>query len=208
MPTLLRTLLTTGATALLLVAGAAVPSARADEPAAQLSITLTNSEKTVKAGDEVTYTGRVKNLGASEAAVRIVLETPGYVELGTADGATIDENTATWTPTIAPGTETTFTIPAKVGKIPSTERRVTTLASVYAGEGTTPIVRTADAGFIDGVTDTPGGKEAPADAGKNAPVALPWIVVGVVVLVLLAGAAALLLIVRGRRRRRRRGGSV
>lgn len=97
------------------------------------------------------------------------------------------------------------TIPATVGKIPSTERRVTTLASVYAGESKTPIVRTANASFIDGVEDSPGSKTATADSQKSTSSAFPWIIAGVVVLLILVAGAAVLVVLRSRRRRLRRG---
>ncbi|WP_431245575.1 hypothetical protein [Leifsonia xyli] len=204
MRTLFRTLIAAGAVAgLLPIVAAPVASAHAEQPAAQLSVTLANSEKTVKAGDRITYTGHVKNLGATEAKVTVVLDAPGYVELGAASGAEVDKNTATWTPTIAPGGDSTFTIPAAVGKIPSAERRVTTLASVYVGEDKTPIVRTADASHIQGVKDTPGGTATAPHSQKSTPMALPWVVAGTVLLLLVVVAAALLLILRRRRRLRR-----
>ncbi|GAA2054445.1 DUF11 domain-containing protein [Leifsonia soli] len=206
MRTLLRTLLTIGVVAAVLAAAmTTAPSVRADEPAAQLSITLTNSERTVKAGDAVTYTGHVKNLGGTEAAVTIVLESPGYVDLGTAAGAKVEKHMASWTPSIAPGADHTFTIPATIGKIPATERRVTTLASVYAGEDKTPIVRTAAASFIDGVKDVPDNRAVSAQSERNTLVALPWVIGGAVVLLAIVAAVVLLLILRGRRKHRRRG---
>ncbi|MGJ4845267.1 hypothetical protein [Leifsonia sp. Le1] len=203
MRTISRTLLAT-AIAVALLPTAVIPTspARAEEPAAQLSVTLTNSEKTVTTGDKVTYTGHVKNLGAAEAAVTIALEAPGYLELGATTGATVDKNTATWTPTIAPGADNSFTISATIGKIPSTERRVTAVASVYVGDGKKPVVRTADASFIQGVKDTPHQKPARAAATRSAPTVLPWIIGGGILLVIIA-AAAIVLTVRNRTRPRR-----
>jgi len=204
MRTLARTLFGAGvALALITATLVATAPAHAEEAAPQLSITLTNSEKTVKPGDQVTLKGQLKNLGAAEQAVSVVLSAPSYVGFEAANGAEVDKNTATWKPTIAPGADSTFTIRATIGKIPSTERRVTTLASVYVGDNPAPIVRTANASFIEGVKDTPGGKATTTAARKAVPDALPWIVGGVVLLVAVL-AAAVLLALRTRRNRVRR----
>lgn len=178
-----------------------VPAAHADAPPAQLSVTLKNSEKTVTTGDKVTYTGKVANLGDNGADLKVVLQAPAYVKLTKAGGAKVEKNEATWTTTIAPGKTASFTAEASIGSIPRNERRVTTLASVYVGGGAAPIVRTANASFIAGVADTPGGKatHTPVASSSGSASAATWAwLVGAAVLVILVIAAVILLI-RGRR---------
>lgn len=173
-------------------------AALAVAPAAQLSVTLTSSEKTVDSGDTITYTGHVENLGTEDAAVKIVLSAPAYVELADTSGADVDKSTATWTPTIAAGEEASFSIDATIGTIPDTERRVTTLASVYQGDDPAPLVRTADARFITGVNDTPDGSSQPStqDASPGA-FQLLWILGAVIV---AATVVTAVILVRRRRR--------
>lgn len=181
------------------------PAAAIAAPAAQLSVTLTNSQKTVTAGDKVIFTGKVKNLGVANTDVKVVLAAPAYVTLGMSDDARVQKNDATWTTSIGAGKTSKFTIHATIGKIPNTERRVTTLASVYVGDNASPVVRTANASFITGVKDTPGGKvtTTPATAHRSdTPIALvPWLIAGGVLVVLFIAAVIFL---RVRRRQRQR----
>jgi lipopolysaccharide export LptBFGC system permease protein LptF len=179
-----------------------VPAAAADEAAPQLSVTLTSDGKTVTSGDTVTYKGEVKNLGTSDTDVKIVLNAPKYVELGIAAHATVEKNDATWTTTIPAGKASGFTIKATIGTIPHTERRVTTLASVYVGDDASPVVRTADASFIKGVADGPGSTTATkADTSGAFPWHVLWAIASCVI-VLLAIAAILFFVLRNKRRGR------
>jgi hypothetical protein len=185
------------------VAAAVVPVAPAagepTPPAAQLSITLTSNEKTVTSGDEITYTGRVENLGDSGAHLRIVLDAPDYVALADAEGAAVHGHQATWTTRVGSGATARFRIAASIHKIPRSERRVTTLASAYVGDAATPVVRTAVASFIAGVEDTPGGTARVTPAPAKPPASpLPWAIGGGVVLLVLIVLAAVLV---ARRRR-------
>ncbi|MBN9629456.1 MAG: hypothetical protein J0I18_02425, partial [Actinobacteria bacterium] len=93
------------------------------------------------------------------------------------------------------------TVSATVGTIPATERRVTVVASVYVGDDSSPTVRTATAGFIHGVKDTPERTPGPTAASPpSVPTVLPWIVVGGILLVLIAAAAIVLGVRRAQRR--------
>lgn len=186
---------------------AAAPMTEPAAPAAQLSVTLDSKTKTVSSGDTVAYTGRVKNLADTDADVKIVVDAPAYVTLRGGKGGTIDKNQATWTTTVRPGADASFTVDGKIGKIPTTERRVTTLASVYVGDTPSPVVRTAAATFIDGVDDTPGGKAKgkPAAASSGAPAAILWWgIAGAVLLLLVIAGVVIIVVVRRRRRRPRR----
>lgn len=193
----------------MILAVAVAPPAMAEDgaaPAAQLSVTLTSNQKTVTAGDAITYTGTLKNLGASDTDVTIDMDAPAYVKLGTSRGAKVEKNDATWTATVMPGKTKQFVIKATIGKIPHTERRVTTVASVYVGDAQAPIVRTADASFIKGVNDTPGAQptSTPTASSSGATAsALPWIIAGGILILLLAAAAVILVVARNRRRPRR-----
>jgi hypothetical protein len=187
---------------------AVTPAATAEEvaPAAQLSVTLTSSAETVAAGDSVAYTGEVKNLGAAEAVVTVVVETPAFLTLGAAEGATIEGTKASWPVTLAPGAAQAFAIDATIGEIPDTEKRVTTLASVFVGNDASPIVRTASASFIAGVDDSPAGKsdKGSADTSDSTGAsALPWIIAAVVVVLLAAAVVAYLVFFRRKDRANR-----
>jgi hypothetical protein len=186
----------------------AAPAATAEEvaPAAQLSVTLTSSPETVASGDSVDYTGEVKNLGAAEAVVTVVVETPAFLTLGAAEGATVEGNKASWPVTLAPGAAQAFEIDATIGEIPETEKRVTTLASVFVGDETSPIVRTASASFIDGVDDAPAAKSDKGSADKknsSAASALPWIITAVVVVLVAAAVVVYFVVFRGKNRKNR-----
>jgi hypothetical protein len=194
----------TGIAALALIFVAA-PSVSAEEvaPAAQLSVTLTSSAETVTAGDVIAYTGEVKNLGAAEAVVTVVVESPAFLTLGAAEGATIEGNKASWPVTLAPGAAQSVEVDATVGEIPETEKRVTTLASVYVGDDASPIVRTASASFIAGVDDSPAGESGKgstdtSDSGDSS--ALPWIIAAVVAVLLAAAVVAYIVFVRRKNR--------
>jgi hypothetical protein len=200
----------TGIAALALILVAA-PSVSAEEvaPAAQLSVTLTSSAETVTAGDVIAYTGEVKNLGAAEAVVTVVVESPAFLTLGAAEGATIEGNKASWPVTLAPGAAQSVEIDATVGEIPETEKRVTTLASVYVGDDASPIVRTASASFIAGVDDSPAkesdkGSTDTSDAGDSGDSsALPWIIAAVVAVLLAAAVVACIVFLRRKNRSNR-----
>jgi hypothetical protein len=193
----------------IILAVTVAPPAMAEDsaaPAAQLSVTLTSTQKTVTAGDKITYTGRLQNLGASDTDVTIDMDAPAYVKLGKSTGAKVDKSDAKWTATLAPGKTKTFVIKASIGKIPSSERRVTTVASVYVGDAKAPIVRTADASFIKGVDDTPGAQPTSTPSASSTSAAtsvLPWIIAGGILILLLAAAAVILVVRRNRRRQQR-----
>lgn len=177
------------------------PAAMAEQvaPAAQLSVTLTSSAETVTAGDSVEYTGEVKNLADAEAVVTVVVETPAFLTLGAAEGATTEGNKASWPVTLAPGAAQAFSVEATVGEIPETEKRVTTLASVFVGDDTAPIVRTASASFIEGIDDSPAGDATTGQAKSSESgdaSALPWAIGGIVAVLIVAAAVVYLVFFR------------
>lgn len=172
--------------------GAHVAPAQA---APNLSITLTSDVDALAPGDGVTYTAEVVNRGESVDA-RIVLSPPAYIELDAAgeaalEGAVIEANQVTWTTTLEAAATTTFEVPATVGEIPEGELRATALISVYVGDSTTPLVRTASADHIEGVDDE-------QKVANPVLPALLW--VGIAVVVLLLVVAVVLVIVQRRRK--------
>lgn len=157
--------------ALVLAMGQPAAAASTD---VRLSITLSTGAESVSDGDVLTYTAEIRNTGATVGA-RIVLSPPAYVTLEEADGAVVLENEATWSTALPGGATTTFEIPAKVGEVPSDEVRVTALASVYVGDSSSPIIRTAVADRIEGVADEQ------VVASSDSPSILLWAGAGLVV---------------------------
>ena len=165
-------------------------AAAADPPDAQLAITLTNGVEVVADGDAVTYTAEIRNSGGTVNA-RVVLAPPAYVTLGSAEGATVEENEATWSLPLEGGSTTTLEIPAQFAEIPDGEVRATALASVYIGDSAAPLIRTAVANNIEGVDD----EQVVAPAAGTL---ILWAGIGAVLV--LAAAAAILLVLRSRRK--------
>lgn len=164
------------------------------QAAPNLSITLASGVDTLAPGDAITYTAEVVNRGESIDA-RIVLTPPAYIAVDAAgegaDGAVIDGNEVTWTTTLDAAATSTFEIPATVADIPESELRATALVSVYVGDSTTPVVRTASADHIEGVDD----EQLVAN-----PV-LPMLLWGGIGLVVILVAVALVLVLMQRRRK-------
>lgn len=196
-PAVIGAALAVALTAPIASAAHAVPAASTSAAEAadelRLSVTLSDGVETVAAGDAVTYQAEVRNDGDT-IDTDIVIDAPGYVSLDEADDAVVDGHRATWSLALPHGT-TTFEIPASIGEIPDGEVRVTTLLSVYVGEATAPVVRTAVANRIAGVDDEP---------VASAPVPIvAWVVGGVAILLALV-AVALLIVMRRRRTARER----
>ncbi|MDP3951828.1 hypothetical protein [Microbacterium sp.] len=165
-------------------------AAAAAPPDAQLAITLTNGVETVADGDAVMYTAEIRNSGSTVNA-RVVLAPPAYVTLGAAEGATVEENEATWSLPLDSGSTTTLEIPARFAEIPEGEVRATALVSVYIGDSAAPLIRTAVANNIEGVDD----EQVVAPAAGTL---LLWVGIGAVLV--LAAAAVILLVLRSRRK--------
>lgn len=174
-----------------------IGAAAAAQPEAQLAITLTSGVETVADGDAVTYTAEIRNGGATVNA-RVVLAPPGYVALGQADGATIEDNEATWSLPLAGASTTTLEISARISEIPDGEARVTALVSVYVGDSTAPLIRTAVANAIEGVADE-------HTVGPATGTIILWVGVGAVLI--LAAAAAVFLVLSSHRKEARTAGA-
>lgn len=178
------------AIAVLLSTATSGAAAAAEQPDAQLSITLDSGVDAVADGDALTYTTQIRNSGGAMNA-RVVLTPPAYIALGETDGATVEQNAATWQVLLAADSTTTLEIPAAVTQIPGDEVRATALVSVYIGDSTAPLIRTAAADPIAGVDDEQ------VVVPSVATVVL-WI--GIAVVAILAAVAVALLVLRARRR--------
>jgi len=162
-----------------------------------LSITVESSAGEVESGDEVTYTAVLENLGASAVDVVVVLSAPEYVALSDdpVEGATVEGAEASWDSTLEAAGSAEFEIDAVIGTIPDTERRVTTLVSVFVGDPAELIVRTADAARIVGVEDGP--NEVAEEAAQEASTADErlWLTVGLIAAAVVFGVLLIVTIV-------------
>lgn len=190
-PPRIRTALRTIAVGLVLPAVLGLGSAAAAAPDPQLSITLTAGVDTVAGGEDLTYTAEIRNSGADVDA-RVVLASPDYIALGNTQEAAVEENEATWSLLLEGASTTTLEIPAHVAEIPAGEVRATAVISVYVGDATAPLIRTAAATGIEGVAD-----EQVVVPSTGA--IILWVGAGVVLV--LAATAAALLVLRPRRSR-------
>lgn len=174
-------------------------AARADAPPADappaasapdVAITLVSDAREVASGDTITYTAVVTNKGEAFGA-RVVLEPPAYVTLETVEqDGTLSEGDATWSLALAAGETTTLEATASVGEIPADAARATALISLYVGDATSPLVRSASADVIAGVDDEQ--TVAPASVP-------PYAMIGGVVAALVVGIIAVIVLTRRRR---------
>lgn len=174
-----------------------------------LSISITDDEDEVAPNSDTTYTAILVNGGAKSVSAIVTVTVPDYAQLSNAVDGDVNGTTATWTIKVKPGEEKDFTAEVHVGDIPETEYRVTTIASVYLDSvEDAPLIRSADANTIPGVTDpvvvVPGAEPQEASNG--------WLTLGIVVLVALVVVVILLIAVfvrtRGRRGAAGRGAGV
>lgn len=167
-------------------------AARADAPPAtpDVAITLVSDAREVATGDAITYTAVVTNKGEAFGA-RVVLEPPAYVTLETVEqDGTLGEGDATWSLALAAGETTTLEATATVGEIPADAARATALISLYVGDETSPLVRSASADIIAGVDD----EQTVATASVP-----PYAMIGGVGAALVVGIVAVVVLTRRRR---------
>jgi hypothetical protein len=175
-----------------------------------LSVAISDGKKTVSGGDTLTYTVAVDNVDASVSMIgSIVVTIPTFstiTEKGGAATATANGSTSlTWPLDIKSGTKAKQTFSIHLGSVPKGVVRVSTLATVYAVDGTVPVIGTADSNRIAGRVD-------PSDAANSAnstrfPLGFEWLtpMVGVAIVALVAMIAAILaatLIARSARKKR------
>ena len=201
-------LLPFGVLAIALVAGTG--AARLGDVAvpAGLSITIDDGAKQVDAHSSLSYKTVLSNDGAGAVSATVVIAVPSYAAIVKAGDGKVAGSTVTWPVTVQPGTKQAMTTSVTIGAIPHGQYNVTTLASVYLGDGVSgaPVIRSADSDRIPGVA-------YPAVAKQTAPVAadpangVAWVfptVLGVVALLVIGLVVVVVVNGQSHRRRRRR----
>lgn len=198
---------------LAVVAAVPCPAAGAAGPTSpvRLSIALTDNHITMAAHSAAAYTATVTNSGIQAVSGTLVFAAPGFVQYpDAARHGMITKHDARWKITVPGGQSVTERVTVRVGTIPKSAIRVTSLASFYIGAASgSPVIRTADADRIAGVQDPapapaitpPAAKPKTGSAGGGLG-AVGWSLIG-------GGALALVALVAGlgiRRRRARRPG--
>lgn len=166
------------------------PAAAAEQSAPNIAVSLTSDAEALAAGERITYTAEIENRGEAVQA-RVVLTPPAYVSLGELEGAEVDGNEATWMLALGAAETKVIEIPARIGEIPDAELRATALLSLYAGDSTSPLVRTASADLIDGVDDA---------QTEVSPVPGILLAVGSALIVVLIVLAVVFIVLQRRRR--------
>ena len=179
-----------------LIAFAAAPAASA---APEMSVTISDDVTTVKAGEALTYTTTVENMGADPVDVKVVVSVPSYLSIGDAGGGAVEKNATTWTITVAPHEKSSVKLAGKIGTIPKSEVRVTAVASVYVGDAASPLVRSADADHIQGVADTPSPRASASSSAGQQGINGWAIVIGVAAVIVLAAIITAVVVLLRRR---------
>lgn len=176
-----------------------------------LSIAVNNSVGEVRSGDAVSYVAVLENLGSTSVEATVTVSVPSYVAIDaeSAGSAVVEGDEATWTRTVEAGRRAEFTIDATIGTIPTSERRVTTLVSVFVGDPAKLVVRTADAAKIVGVEDLPNDVAEQVAVDAAVADARPWLIGGAVVAAALFAVllVATILAIRSRRTQREIAGT-
>jgi hypothetical protein len=129
-----------------------MPDTASAAPPVGLSITLGDAVQQVHPHQRATYSVTLDNQGGRAVSGHLVLETPNYVVVSDRHGT--GKHQQTWSVTVPAGKSVTRTAAVRIGSIPPTELRVTSLAWLVRGRvGSLPLVRTADADRIAGVRD-------------------------------------------------------
>ncbi|WP_431074039.1 hypothetical protein [Microbacterium phyllosphaerae] len=191
-PALLTALLV-GATAL-----APASAAAAAEAPTGLTIEISDAVDEVSPGGALTVEATLTNSGADAVDATVVLTAPGYASYAASDDAAVSGSDASWVVSVASGESRTVTATLDIGEIPESEFQLATIASVYVGDASAPVVRAADVNTIPD-RENPAEPTIPvAAAEQGIPLAVPM--VGIAAAVLLAAVAGTLVILARRRR--------
>jgi hypothetical protein len=166
-------------------------------PPTGLSISIHDGSSELHSGDKLAYTATVRNSGTAQVEGRLAITVPAYVHVTDAAGAERTGADSNWTVVVPAGGSVTKKLVGVLGNIPKAEVRVTTLVSLYVGDATQPVIRSAESDTIAGVKD-------PAHAVSDRPAESAATPIGWIGLA--GGAIALVVVVVlawgfGRRRR-------
>jgi len=182
---------------MLFTAPAVGAQAAAAPPGLSISITSANSD--VHPGDRLSYVATLRNDGTSAIDGRLVVTVPSYVRISGAAGGDLTGSEASWTVQVPAGGSVTEKVTAVLGGIPKGELRITTLVGLYLGDAAQPVIRSAEADTIAGVTD-------PAHAASDAPARsgavispIGWIGIAAAGILIVAGLVAAFWVLRARR---------
>jgi uncharacterized repeat protein (TIGR01451 family) len=165
------------------------PAATTPAPEPQLHIAVDDGRTSVAAGDRLTYTIKVHNIGSTDATqLEISQSLPAGLTFVSADhGGTAAAGRVSWTVDLKPGEESTLGSVGQVGTTPAELLRLATVACATEKDGGKPLVCSTHSDRLPTAA-------APARTG-GWPIAL-WSAGGVVVLGLVGSVLW---------RRRRRG---
>lgn len=185
----------------------ATSSAAANAPLG-LSVHIDDSVTEVEPAQEVVYSSELRNSGPAAIEATVVVTVPDYLEVTSVAGddveGSIDDGTVSWAVSVDPGDTVALVTTARVGTIPTGERRVTTIVSVYLGPPTTedrgaPLIRSADSNRIVGVDDSGLRTDVSTVQSSDTPAVTILLVSAGGVCVLLCAAAVFFLQYRRRR---------
>ncbi|MCM3887101.1 DUF11 domain-containing protein [Frankia sp. R82] len=167
----------------------ASPPDKGDASGPDLAIGIDDGHTDVRAGDHLTYTVKIRNIGTVDAGDLVVTQTlPVGVRLRSADrDGVLHDGTVAWHTDLPAGRNTAFVVQAEVAKPPGGQLRLASVVCATPGGAARPIVCAADSDRL------PAGRAAAApgahsDASGGLSGWLMGLYVGLgVVLVLLAG---------------------
>jgi hypothetical protein len=166
-------------------------------PPTGLSISIRNDSSELHSGDSLAYTATVRNSGTTPVDGRLAITVPAYVRVTDATGADRSGADSNWTVVVPAGGSVTKKLVGVLGNIPKTEVRVTTLVSLYVGDATQPVIRSAESDTIAGVKDPAHAvNDQPAKAASSP---IGWIGLGIGAIALIG----VLVLARSLGRRRR-----
>lgn len=176
----------------------ASPPDKGDAAGPDLAIGIDDGHTDVRAGDRLTYTVRIRNIGTVDAGDLVVTQTlPAGARLRSADhDGVLHDGTVAWHTDLPAGRNTAFVVQAEVAKPPGNQLRLASVACATVDGNSRPIVCAADSDRLPAGRDAAApGATTDSDASGGLSGWLTGLYVGLgVVLVLLAG-----LVVRRRR---------
>ncbi|WP_396230995.1 hypothetical protein, partial [Frankia sp. EI5c] len=184
------------------VLATAGPPGESEDAGPLLAIQIDNGGTATEAGDQLTYTTRIRNLGTADAEDLVITQTlPPGVRLKSADqDGRVDDGLVTWHVDLPAGRTSSFVTSLELAEPPPGQLRLAVVSCVRADGADRPTVCAADS------DELPAGGAASGD-GENGSDGLLASVGGVSTLLVLGGIALIastLAVVSRRLLRRRR----